>query len=101
MTIRIKGKKVSKIRLHKMMMKRGEDLTTLQIYEMYNSKYRRYPFTMFELANILTRTKPMFIKVDRVRSGHRSSSFNGTGDSSLTRFYDVWRPLEIDYEAII
>lgn len=101
MTIRIKGKKTSKIRLHKMMIKRGEDMTTLQIYEMYNTRYSRLPFTMFELANILTRTKPMFVKVDRVRTAHRTSSSNMVGDSTLTRFYDVWRPLEIDYEAII
>jgi len=39
--------------------------------------------------------------VDRVRTGHRTTSSNAVGYSTLTRFYDVWRPLEIDYEAII
>lgn len=49
-------------------------LSTYQIYDKFNSKYKRKGVTMNELANILSRNKSKFIKIGMVNNDYTDSS---------------------------
>ena len=51
-----------------------QTLSTYQIYEKFNSKYKRKGVTMNELANILSRNKSKFIKVGMVNNDYTDTS---------------------------
>lgn len=94
MIIKKRGLK-KKLRLHKMMVNIGSPMTTIEIYEMFNERYRKGGYTMTEIANILSKT-PIFKKVDRITDVSRNRAIIGKGSK---RQYMVYEPVELPKEG--
>jgi len=69
-SINKRGFRGKKYAIHKIIMdSEFNELSTYQIYEQYNAKFKGRGVTMHELCNILSRNKSKFIKIGMVHNG--------------------------------